>query len=473
MNTQSSNTSNSIDSIDSAMAADLVSHVADTVFVMDQNGIIEDVLNTHTPGFSHLKQMIGKSWIESSTPESRKKIEALLSPEDSENQQKWRQINLSIPNNPDLPLMVSVLHLKKDNKILGIGRDIRNLANLQQRLVEAQQAIETDYLRLRFAEARYRQLFDLSINAHVIIDGSTFKIIEANSVAQNLMAEKGRRMLGRSMAEFVDMNDFTQLQELLNASRNINTPKKAGVKLAKNGTLAEITVNFLREENQTVFLINILPLSQIREDLKVDPNNERMLNAIQFSTDAFVITDLEGKIITSNQTFLEMTQVEKASDLQDEPIDNWLGRASIDLRVILNNLKDKNSIKHYITSIVPHGNASGMEVEVSAVKVVNDLESYIGFSIRHIGQRLSQRSQATSDLKQTATKLTELVGRVPLKDIVSETTDMIEKMCIMSALELTMNNRVSASEMLGLSRQSLYIKMRRFGITDPSGSEDI
>jgi DNA-binding NtrC family response regulator len=114
-----------------------------------------------------------------------------------------------------------------------------------------------------------------------------------------------------------------------------------------------------------------------------------------------------------------------------------------------------------------------MEVEVSAVKVVNDLESYIGFSIRHIGQRLSQRSQATSDLKQTATKLTELVGRVPLKDIVSETTDMIEKMCIMSALELTMNNRVSASEMLGLSRQSLYIKMRRFGITDPSGSEDI
>ena len=48
---------------------------------------------------------------------------------------------------------------------------------------------------------------------------------------------------------------------------------------------------------------------------------------------------------------------------------------------------------------------------------------------------------------------------------------MIEKMCIMTALDLTLNNRVSASEMLGLSRQSLYIKMRRFGITDPNGSE--
>jgi transcriptional regulator PpsR len=472
MNSLPNNLTNTIDSIDSVSASELVSHVADTVLVMDQNGIIENVLFTQAPGFSHLKQLIGKSWIESSTLESRKKIESLLSPSVSENSQKWRQINLSVPNNPDLPLMVSVIHLKKDNKILGIGRDLRNLANLQQRLVEAQQAIETDYLRLRFAEARYRQLFDLSSNAHIIIDGSTFKIMEANSVAQNLMTDKGRRMVGRSLAEFIDMNDFSQLQELLNASRNINTPKKASVKLVKNMVPAEMTVNFLREENQTVFLINVTPLTDIIQDFKLNPNNERLINAIQFSSDAFVITDLEGKILSTNQTFVEMTQVDKPAELIDEPIDNWLGRASIDLRVILNNLKEKNSIKHYITNIVPSGNSTGIEVEVSAVKVVTEQESYIGFNIRQISQRVSQRGQASSDLKQTATKLTELVGRVPLKDIVSETTDMIEKMCIMSALELTMNNRVSASEMLGLSRQSLYIKMRRFGIGDPSGTED-
>jgi len=466
------NLTNTIESIDSASAAELVSHVADTVLIMDENGIIENVLNTQTPGFAHLKHLIGKSWIESSSLESRKKIESLLSPTVSENVQKWRQINLTVPNNPDLPLMVSVIHLKKDNKILGIGRDLRNLANLQQRLVEAQQAIETDYLRLRFAEARYRQLFDLSSNAHIIIDGSTFKIMEANAVAQNLMADKGRRMVSRSLSEFIDMNDFNQLQELLNSSRNVNSPKKASVNLVKNTVQAEMTVNFLREENQTVFLINVTPMSEIIHDLQNNPNNERLINAIQFSSDAFVITDLDGKILSTNQTFSEMTQVEKPSDLIDEPIDNWLGRASIDLRVILNNLKDKNSIKHYITNIVPSGNANGLEVEVSAVKVVTEQESFIGFNIRQISQRISQRSQATSDLKQTATKLTELVGRVPLKDIVSETTDMIEKMCIMSALELTMNNRVSASEMLGLSRQSLYIKMRRFGIGDPSGTED-
>ena len=63
-------------------------------------------------------------------------------------------------------------------------------------------------------------------------------------------------------------------------------------------------------------------------------------------------------------------------------------------------------------------------------------------------------------------QLTELIGRVPLKDIVRETTDVIERLCIEAALNLTGDNRASAAEMLGLSRQSLYVKLRRFGLAD-------
>ena len=56
------------------------------------------------------------------------------------------------------------------------------------------------------------------------------------------------------------------------------------------------------------------------------------------------------------------------------------------------------------------------------------------------------------------------MGRRPIKDIVGETVDTIERMCIESALQLTHDNRASAAEMLGLSRQSLYVKLRRFGM---------
>ena len=56
-----------------------------------------------------------------------------------------------------------------------------------------------------------------------------------------------------------------------------------------------------------------------------------------------------------------------------------------------------------------------------------------------------------------------------------ETTDLIERLCIEAALEITGDNRASAAEMLALSRQSLYVKLRRYGLVsdaDNPGSQD-
>jgi transcriptional regulator PpsR len=66
----------------------------------------------------------------------------------------------------------------------------------------------------------------------------------------------------------------------------------------------------------------------------------------------------------------------------------------------------------------------------------------------------------------------DLVGSAPLKDIVSATTDVVEKMCIETAVELTNNNRVAAAEMLGLSRQSLYVKLRKYGLLSRNDGAD-
>ncbi|MEO0372823.1 MAG: helix-turn-helix domain-containing protein, partial [Pseudomonadota bacterium] len=62
----------------------------------------------------------------------------------------------------------------------------------------------------------------------------------------------------------------------------------------------------------------------------------------------------------------------------------------------------------------------------------------------------------------------DLVGTASLKELVSATSDVVEKMCIETAVKLTNNNRVAAAEMLGLSRQSLYVKLRKHGMIDSS-----
>ena len=73
-----------------------------------------------------------------------------------------------------------------------------------------------------------------------------------------------------------------------------------------------------------------------------------------------------------------------------------------------------------------------------------------------------------SDTPRTVDQLTELVGRVPLRDVIRESNDVIERLCIEAALQLTSGNRASAAEMLGLSRQSLYVKLRRYGLMERS-----
>ena len=461
-----------LENIDSESAAIIASHIADTVFILNKKGVIEEVIDSQTPGLRDLKALIGKTWVESATVESAKKIESMLTLDVDEGNQRWRQINLNLPSGNSVPLMFSTVHLIKDDKILAFGRDLSNLAKLQQRLVEAQQAIETDYLKLRFAEARYRQLFDLSTTAHIIIEASSFRILEVNPVAQKMMTEPNKRMQGKTIAEFIDMSDFVKLQDLLNSSRNSNVQKKIELCLAKNSTKVEFKSNFLREDNQTVFLINILPLDgNPPASDTVDQDTQKLISALDVSPDAFVISDANGKVISANSTFLKMVSIDNRSEITNESLENWLGRGNIDLKIILNNLKDRDSIKHYATTIIS-SQGTNLDVEISAVKVHSTQGGVIGFSLRATGSQVNKRNETTSDLRESAAKLTELVGKVPLRDIVNETTDMIEKLCIISALDLTMNNRVSASEMLGLSRQSLYIKMRRFNIIDHNPAED-
>ena len=79
--------------------------------------------------------------------------------------------------------------------------------------------------------------------------------------------------------------------------------------------------------------------------------------------------------------------------------------------------------------------------------------------------------RAKKALPRSVEQLTELIGRVSLKDLVRESTEVIERLAIEAALELTGDNRASAAEMLGLSRQSLYVKLRRYGIGDLAAVE--
>ncbi len=160
-----------------------------------------------------------------------------------------------------------------------------------------------------------------------------------------------------------------------------------------------------------------------------------------------------------------MTQYATEEQLRGESLERWLGRPGIDLNVLMANLRQHGSVRLFATTLRgEYGSTS--EVEISAVAVSEGETPCLGFTIRNVGRRLAADVRSGRELPRSVEQLTELIGRVSLKDLVRETTDVIERLCIEAALELTGDNRASAAELLGLSRQSLYVKLRRYGLGD-------
>lgn len=130
------------------------------------------------------------------------------------------------------------------------------------------------------------------------------------------------------------------------------------------------------------------------------------------------------------------------------------------------NLREHGTVRRF-SSIMRDDLGGSETVEVSATRIQGERGSVFGFSIRETMRNDAMAPTLPTGSPTTAAQFTDLVGRVPLKDLVRDTADIIEKLCIEAALKLTDNNRASAADMLGLSRQSLYIKLRRYGITEP------
>lgn len=200
------------------------------------------------------------------------------------------------------------------------------------------------------------------------------------------------------------------------------------------------------------------------------PTQSRLLDVLEASPDGLVVTTPHGDVLSANHAFLELAQLATVEQVRGQPLDRWLGRQGIDLRVLVGNLRRHGSVRVFATTLRGEYGASH-NVEVAAVSAVDAEEPCFGFSIRSVEQRAFADLKTGLKLPHSAQELTELIGRVPLKELVRETTEVIERVCIEAALKLTADNRATAADLLGLSRQSLYAKLRRYGLGELAPAE--
>jgi transcriptional regulator PpsR len=459
--------------IDAGVADCVIGTFSDVALVIDPRGVIVD----QAFGSEELARELegdwrGLKWSETVMAGSRAAVGELLRDVGARRGNvKWRQVLHPTRQGEAIPVRYAVVPLAGSDRVLAVGRDQQAVAVLQEQLAEAQQALERDYWRLRQMETRYRLLFQTASEAVLIVEAGTQKVVEANPAAVQLLGDRGRVVLGQIFPFGFDEPGTQAVQGLLAAVRSAGRAEEIRARLDGGEREYLVSAALLRQENVTLYLVRLVSVGASA----VAPLPEttlKLLKVMELAPDGVVVTGTDGRIVSANAAFLDLVQLASEEQVRGESLDRWLGRPGVDMNVLLANLRQHGTVRLFAT-VLRGEYGSGTDVEVSAVAVRNGERPGFGFVIRNVRRRIVAETPAGGrELPRSVEQLTELVGRVPLKELVRESTDLIERLCIEAALDLTGDNRASAAELLGLSRQSLYVKLRRYGISDLTAEEE-
>lgn len=339
--------------------------------------------------------------------------------------------------------------------------DLRGETNLRQQLVNAQRTLEQDYWSNRRLEARYRRMLEMVAEGFLVVDDLSGRVLEANSVATSLLKLEEGALVGRVFPVGLDTEGARTLTELQREARG-TTGIAQGEITTTSGDPLSTGVTCLRQGNETRLLIRLASLSENQTDLGLGGET------FETSPDGILVTDPNGIVIAANAAFLEIASIQDMEQATGRRADRWLGRSIVDLDVLLSNIRPERPLQLF-SSVLRTELGTRLDIELSAVHSERSGQSLILLFIRDVSRRINSEETADVHLPRSIEQITGRVGRVPLKQLVRESTDVIEALCIEAALKLTQDNRAAAAELLGLSRQSLYTKLRRFDIGD---SED-
>ncbi len=118
----------------------------------------------------------------------------------------------------------------------------------------------------------------------------------------------------------------------------------------------------------------------------------------------------DGIVKTANAAFLDLVRVVSVERIEGKRLDNWLGGSTVDLQVLMANLKEHGIVRRF-SSVVRDELGRTETVEISAAQAGTADNPLYVFSVRE-GGRHEPAPQVYGSDSQSAAQFTALVGRV-------------------------------------------------------------
>jgi transcriptional regulator PpsR len=365
------NFTKAIGTIDAESAAALVTLSTDIAVMVDQKGIVRDfsIGDESLSREADIAGWVGHPWIDTVTVESRPKIEQLLKDASGRKGSRWRQVNHRMPNGTaDLPVRYAAIKIGHGGQIVALGRELRAMSLLQQKLVDAQQAMEREYARVRAAETRYRLLFQLSSEPVVILDAASLRVVDANPAAVRILGPSSRKVTGRQFADLLSDGSIPVFQALVAAVRSSGKAEPVQISLAKDDKIYTLSASSFRQDTISHLLIRLAttrtaPAVTVKAQVQAD-----LRSLVDRIPDAFALIADDQSILMVNSAFLDLAQLASREMTDGQSLERWIGRSPIDLNAFMKSLREHGSARRFNTIV--RGELGLIEdVEISAVAV--------------------------------------------------------------------------------------------------------
>lgn len=416
------------------LAAAFVSLSSDIALVIDDGGVIRNVAvgDAGPPAAA----WVGKPWVETVTGDTRRKIELLLQEVGSAGIARRREVNHPTAGAPDIPMAYTAIRLGRGGPVLAVGRDLRAVAAIQQRFVDAQQEMEREYWRLRQTQTRQRLLQQVARDAVMVVEADTLAVLQHNRAAAALF--------GMPATPLPD-----SLRDLLQMARSTGRAAEVRARLPR-GQHIELSATPFRapgREHALRLLVRARPVDDEPEDT---------------AGDAVVVTDSAGRLLMANGAFDALCR--DGASLSGQPLAQALGDPQRGIAALLADVRRDGLAE--MPTLTAGSIADGLlTLQASASLIAEGDQEHIGLTLRRVGG--SSAGNGLDDLARSLQRLLGHVGERPLDLLMQEAAAIAERHAVSSALRAC-SDIGAAAAMLGIPDDELRQRVQRLGLDKPS-----
>jgi transcriptional regulator PpsR len=444
----------------------------DVQVTLDHHGVVTKATVANDIADESVEAWLGRPWAETVEGYGRSKIADLLGSAANEEVSSIFQLTQRFPSGLVVPIEYLAIP-GSDGGVVAIGRDVRAVAQLQSRLAAAQQTMERGYWQLRDAENRYRKMFEASNDSIAIVSGEGYAITEANPAAitaLGLATARPQDIVGRSLIELIDPVDRVTLEATLERALERGKAPRIMVHLTRSDATWLLRASLVDADRGRQLLVHLVPASEVshevtnRGDVDVSPSQ-----LFGLAPDGILVMDADGYVVGANPSFIRMVQCTAQAEVVGKSLGQWMRPPGGDLQMLLDSLQDLTVARLFPTTL--YGDQGGrVAAEVAAVRLSESDRVMYGIYLRDVSQRMDAR-KSNARFGRLLDSLSAQLGKASLKDLVNTSTGLVERHFIEAALSATGGNRTNAAKLLRVSRQGLYTRLARYGLSD-SDSEN-